>query len=149
MNNLQAQRIAHTTVPRSGQLADLVDVVSAKVGRPIAVLGKNLSPMHSGVWYSNDINDEIHFPSNVPLIAREAAVCHELAHILLGHEPHSVIQTGGELFKHIDPGAVQALRVMHRSVYDEPPEHDAEILATMLLHRLRAKRATRSHSPLH
>ncbi len=149
MNLLQAARIARSTVPRSGQLDDLVDAVSKRVGRPIAVIGKNLSPTYSGVWYSNDTVDEIHFPSNVPLIAREAAVCHELAHILLGHEPHSLDQADGEYFKHIDPTAVRALRVMHRSVYDEPPEHDAELLATTLLHRLRAKRATRSDSPLH
>lgn len=149
MNHLQAARIARVTVPRSGQLDDLVDAVSTKIGRPITVVGKDLPAMYSGVWCSDDSNDEIHVPSNVPMIAREAAVCHELAHIMLGHEPHSVVQPAGNYFQHIDPGAVRALRVMHRSVYDEPIEHDAELLATMLLHRLRAKRATRSRSPLH
>lgn len=127
----------------------LVAAVSARVGRPIAITECDLPLLYSGMWIGDGTEDIIKFDPATPEATRQAAICHELAHILLGHEPHNILHSDSTLFKHIDPSKTHALRVMHRSVYDEPPERDAETLATSLLKRMRANRATRIRSLLH
>lgn len=138
MNRLRARRIARGVVPLDGSLDALVSGVSQRVGHPIVLIGTELADGYSGMWYGYSDYDEIHFPKSAPDITKKAAICHELAHIMLGHRPENSLSLGGDVFKHVDPTKVTALRVMHRSVYDAPIEHDAELLATMLLHRLHA-----------
>lgn len=149
MNRVNAQRIAWAVVPRSGEIDSLVQAVSTRIGRPIAITECDLPLIYSGIWVGDESGDIIKFDPAAPEATRQAAICHELAHILLGHEPHNILHSAGALFKHIDPSKTHAIRVMHRSVYDEPPEHDAEVLATSLLERLRVNRATRIRSLLH
>src|SRR5690349_17683563 len=83
-----AQERALRLVPASGRLEDLVANVALRSGRPLRLLPFDLGRDEpTGLWISTDSADYVVYPSAASAAQRTAIVCHELAHMLLQHQP--------------------------------------------------------------
>ena len=130
-------------VPDDGSLTGLFEAVSHITGRQIIHTEINLdgSPL-SGVWVPQGDVDHLLTPAGATPTRSSASVCHELAHILLGHDPG--FHFGGTLAKvqaaveHLSPLTVE--RMLARTGYTDRQEHHAEFFATVLHTRLVGKR---------
>lgn len=90
------------------------------------------------MWISTDGGEYIVFPSDASSAERAAVICHELAHMLLGHRPEAqedqLSQMATRVAPSIDPQVAQ--RFLHRHGYAEKVEAEAEYLATVLVTQL-------------
>lgn len=134
LSHLETVRIsALRLIPQDGSVTALIRVVGAKRGRPIELIALPLpSDSPSGAWISSPAVDYIVIDSTSTPTRRDAIICHELAHMLLGHqgEPFSADQLT-MLAPTIKPQV--AARVLGRHGYATEAEHDAEVLATVLV----------------
>jgi len=126
-------------VPASGQVDDLTHAVSADRGRPIQLLAEDLGPREpSGLWIATGQSDWIVVPNGIGAAQRTAIICHELAHILLGHVPlganSDLDALAGLVAPNVDPTV--ATRILARFSYADDLEAEAEALGTMLVTKL-------------
>ena len=74
-------------VPDSGLVDDLVVRIAELRSQRIELLPVDTGPgMPSGVWIAFVGFDYIVFPADASSSERAAIICHELAHMLLGHQ---------------------------------------------------------------
>jgi len=130
-------------VPDDGSLTGLLDAVSRRTGRPLVQVEIDLSGSGlSGAWVPIGDEDYLLTPAGATPTRASAVICHELAHILLGHDPGFYF--GGTLAKvqaavqHLSPLTVQ--RMLGRTGYTDRQEHHAEFFATVLHTRLVGRR---------
>ena len=140
---------ARRLIPASGDLTGFVDAVARSRGRPIVLLGAAFeADAPSGVWIVTELRDYIGYPSDAPAARRAAIVCHEVAHMLLGHDPPA--GTGGlaslaaAAAPTLDPDV--AARFLARHGYAGGEEADAEGLGTWLAAEL-ARRERLARAP--
>lgn len=121
-------------VPIGGDLEDLVEHVARSRGRSVCLLPTDVVPeAPSGVWVATDKADYIAFPSDAPPTRRAAIICHELAHMLLGHAPQ---EGGPQALARLAAPAIApdvAARFLLRHHYVSREEREAETLATRLV----------------
>lgn len=119
-------------LPVDGDLAGLVTSIAAARGRPIIVTRLPLPPGISGLWDERSATRDVVVIDDVPMApSRYAAVlCHELAHIVLGHHGVVEVPAGPTLSGTVDAAIAQ--RFLKRCAYDDQMERDAENLATAL-----------------
>ena len=89
-----------------------------------------------GLYVELDGSDHVFFPEDTSALHQQHIVVHELAHLLCGHqatEPAAGLPDGvlDELFPTLDRGLVRS--VLGRSRYADPAEHEAEVIATLIL----------------
>lgn len=134
LSHLETVRVsALRLIPQSGSVPALITTVGTERGRPIKLIELPLPPdSPSGAWISSLDVDYIVIDATSTPTRRDAIICHELAHMLLGHqgEPVSSDQLT-MLAPTINPQV--AARVLGRHGYAAEAEHDAEVLATMLV----------------
>ena len=140
---------ARRLIPASGDLTGFVDAVARSRGRPIVLLGAAFeADAPSGVWIVTELRDYIAYPSDASAARRAAIVCHEVAHMLLGHDPPA--GTGGlaslaaAAAPTLDPDV--AARFLARHGYACGEEADAEGLGTRLAAEL-ARRERLARAP--
>ncbi len=126
-------------VPDSGVVDDLVSAVSAARSRAVQLLPFDMglsSP--SGMWIATEQADYVVFPSDASSAERTAVICHELAHMLLNHQPGAETERLSQMAElvapNLDPSV--ARRFLGRHGYNEAVEAEAEHLATALVTRL-------------
>lgn len=119
-------------LPPDGDLVGLVASIAASRERPIVVTRLSLPPGISGLWDERSPNRDVVVIDDVPMApSRYAAVlCHELAHIVLGHHGVVEVAPGPALSGTVDDAIAQ--RFLKRCAYDDQMERDAENLATAL-----------------
>lgn len=130
--------------PSDGSTATLLRRVERVSGRPIKIIDKRLpcgGP--SGVWVSLPDKDLVVLDTEGTPIRREAALCHEIGHIVLGHSPSEADIAA--TFPDLAPALVTALLssvsserggvkpMMFRCDYEDEQERAAEEFATELL----------------
>ena len=121
-------------VPDPWSTHELVRRVAAQRGRPIVVVTYPLtSEDPTGFWLSTEVADYIVVPDNSSGSRRDAIIGHELAHIVLGHEPRPV--TDQEGLAALAPSSSPELvaRFLPRQGYDAVREQEAEMFATRLI----------------
>lgn len=126
-------------VPVNGTVDDLVATVGQERGRPLSLLATELRPeAPSGMWIATDRADYIVYPADASSAERAAVICHELAHMLLGHQPEARIDQVSQLARTVAPSLDPdvARRFLERHGYAEQVEADAERLATLLVTQL-------------
>jgi hypothetical protein len=126
-------------VPASGEVDELVANVSGLRGRPVQLLPFDVGPgCPSGLWIATDRADYVVFPADASSAERTAIICHELAHMLLNHQPQAKAERLSQMAElvapDVDPGV--ARRFLGRHGYLEVVEAEAEHLATVLVTRL-------------
>lgn len=126
-------------VPADGLVDHLVAAVSGQRDRRIHLLPEELGPeAPTGMWICTDQADYIVFPADASTAERAAVICHELAHMLLGHQPVSehdrMCQMASVVAPSVDPEVRQ--RFLTRHGYLEQVEAEAEHLGTALMIQL-------------
>ncbi|WP_157531380.1 hypothetical protein [Kitasatospora sp. Root107] len=117
---------------------ELVAALAERRGRPIELIQlpvRGRTPC--GLLVTTDRADYIGYPSATTALHQQHILLHELGHLLSGH-----VGTG-----ELSAGAAQALlpnlsdelvhRVLGRTVYTELEEQEAELFASLALHRPR------------
>lgn len=139
----RALRDAKTLVPTDGSLTGLIEAIAREHRRTLIRVEVDLTGSAlSGAWIPVDGVDYLLFPKDAPPTRASAVVCHELAHLLLGHDP--AIHLGGTLEKvqaalaHLSPVTVE--RMLSRTGYSDRQERNAEYFATVLHTRLVSNR---------
>ena len=92
----------------------------------------------SGLWLAFTGYDYVIYPNDASSSERTAIICHELAHMLLGHDSLPLADRIGAMavlaMPHLEPA--MARQLMTRHGYSEAFEADAEELATDLVTQL-------------
>lgn len=121
-------------LPRDGSIDGFVAAVARHRGRPLHVLDYPLDAVGpSGFWVGTASGDFIIRSSAATPTRGAAIVCHELAHMLLGHEPEVGDVQAGEVIARVlapDVEASVAARFLSRHGYEAAEEEDAEAVAT-------------------
>lgn len=126
-------------VPANGVVDDLVAAVSDQRSRAVHLLAADFGPeAPTGMWISTDNAEYIVFPADASSAERAAVICHELAHMLLGHQPEARVDQLSQIAKTVAPtiDPEVARRFLQRHGYSEQVEAEAEQLATALVTQL-------------
>jgi hypothetical protein len=110
-------------------------------GRPIHLLPIGLNPGYfSGCWIAIENADFIVFEANTSVPHQEHIIAHELAHIICCHRPTAALDEASArlLFPALDPALVRDM--LRRTGYTDEQEQEAEVLATLMLQRIRPAR---------
>lgn len=130
-------------VPASGEVAAFVEAVAAHRGRALRLLPFDLGPdAPSGLWVKTAESDYVLYDANASAQQRDAIICHELAHMLLQHDPG---ENGAELGQLVDTPLISAdvaARFLPRHGYADDAEADAENVATHLASELAVRAAS-------
>ena len=129
-------------LPTPWSADEFVRRVAADRNRSILLLTYPLSTEDpTGFWLSTSAVDYIVVPVNASGGRRDAIICHELAHIVLGHDARPAPDDAGltALAPNSPPGLVA--RFLPRAGYDAAIEREAENLATRLIAYVQARSA--------
>lgn len=134
-----AQARASKLVPASGSVDDLVAEVSRSRKRLITLLEHDLdSAAPSGLWIATKQADYVVFPVDASSSERTAIICHELAHMVLDHQPEVEMDAFAPMVAlvapSIDPEVARLILARHG--YQDGLEAEAEELATVLVSQL-------------
>lgn len=131
-------RLTRLEIPADCDVAALCTHLGKRRERPIHCLPLQMGASEpSGVWLSLPDAEWVVYEANTSRPHQEHIISHELAHMICGHRnvtaPHT---TGMELlFPDLDPSLVRDL--MTRQGYSDAQELEAEIMASLLVKRLR------------
>lgn len=110
--------------------AELAATVARRRGRPVELMPTDWrSGLPCGLLIAAEQADYIVYVADTPPLHREHILVHELAHLLCEHRGTA----SGELLPHLPDRLVG--RVLGRTVYSEPQEEEAELLASLILQR--------------
>ncbi|MEU2257697.1 hypothetical protein ABZ540_31485 [Nocardia xishanensis] len=133
--------IAQLPVPDPWDCRRFVEDVAELRGRPIILLPVgNLGGLASpcGLWLVREHDDVIIYEDSTSEYHMDQIVCHEIGHMVLGHDRAPSSDTGlasdpmfRSVFPDIDPLTVRA--VLGRSDYGNGLEREAEMFATMVM----------------
>ncbi|GAB2575953.1 hypothetical protein GCM10027168_06150 [Streptomyces capparidis] len=132
-------------LPHPFRAEALVALLAERRGRPIELMPVAARPsVPCGLLVTTDRADYIVYAADTTALHRQHIILHEVAHLLCGH--HGTPDPA--LVPHLSPSLVR--RVLGRTVYSEPQEREAELLASLILRRaLRSGSAPRpDQSPL-
>jgi len=150
-------------IPRPFDLDALCEGIAAQRGRPlrlVALEGAPNSSMPCGVLVATESADLIFYEPATSALHKLQIVLHELAHLLLGHGgpdtdrpayatrllPASEDgEDGNDEDEDEDDLGIdldQVLHILGRTSYSDNEEKDAELLATILSHRILDREAT-------
>lgn len=129
----RAHALARRRLPADGALDAFVAAVAAHRGKPIQVLDVDIprgAPF--GLWIFGSEHDLIVVDRSAPPSLRTAIVCHEIAHMLLGH--HGDSRPFSAILEVLAPDVSPEvrLRFLGRQGYADDVERDAEQVGTQL-----------------
>ncbi|MGK4584274.1 ParH-like protein [Kitasatospora sp. HPMI-4] len=121
------------TLPDPFDAAAFIAALAHQRGRPIELLPVAWQPSTPcGLLVTADQADYILYCADTSALHQQHILLHEAAHLLCGHQGGARRPLG--LTPHLSPDLVR--RVLGRTVYTEPEEEEAELLASLVLHRL-------------
>jgi len=128
-----AVRLARRLMPLDGNLDDFIASIARHRGRPITLVQLDRRPSDdlSGLWLATESADYIIVDPTATPSRRALIVCHEIAHMLLGHRGDL---TTSQLLATTAPDLNCALvaRVLGRHAYGSADEQAAEEMATVV-----------------
>ncbi|WP_181008815.1 MULTISPECIES: ParH-like protein [unclassified Streptomyces] len=140
----RCRRIAATvSVPDPFDVGVFIGQLAAARGRPIELMpvrARHDTPC--GLLVTTERADYIVYSADTPPLHRQHILLHEAAHIVCGHQQAcpTTVSAAAVLLPHLDAGLVR--RVLGRTVYTDPQEREAELVASLIL-----ARATRPDRP--
>ena len=137
-------------VPTPWSADEFVRRVAEERSRPILLLTHPLSSDDpTGFWLSTPAADYIVVPDNASGARRDAIISHELAHIVLNHDPRPANDLEGLAALAPNSSPEMVARFLARQGYEAAIEHEAETLATRLIAHVEARtRSTGSATEL-
>jgi hypothetical protein len=136
-------RLAALDFDNASNIRELCSQLEEQRGRPIHLLPIELDPAYfSGFWIAVENADFIVFEANTSVPHQEHIIAHELAHIICCHRGAAALDEGSArpLFPALDPNLVRDM--LRRTGYTDEQEQEAEVLATLMLQRIRPARVT-------
>jgi hypothetical protein len=136
----RCRRLARSLpLPVPFDLDRFIEAVSAERGRRIDVIAMTTTPnAPCGLLATTDEVDYILYADDTSPLHRQHILLHEIAHLLCGHHtapPTARVEAGG-LLDQLPPALVN--RVLGRTVYSQPQEQEAELLASLILCQARS-----------
>lgn len=130
-----AVRRGMSLLPDNGDVDQFVVALAGSRSRELRLLEVELtgnSP--SGAWVPTDRRDYFLVPRAASPTRRRAVLCHEAAHILLGHDPALHASLDRSLLLSLAPNlpAATSARLLQRSGYRDEQEAAAERVGTLL-----------------
>lgn len=127
-------------MPEPFGVGALLAEVAAERGRPIELLPVRARPdAPCGLLVTTDRADYIVYAADTTPLHRQHILLHEVAHLLCGHQNASTpLAAAGALLPRLDPALVRS--VLGRTVYGEPQEQEAELVASLILSRAAGRR---------
>ncbi|WP_370366327.1 hypothetical protein [Catenulispora sp. GP43] len=113
-----------------------IAALARKRGRPIELIGVPARPDRPcGLLVTTARTDLIIYSSDTSSVHRRHILLHEAAHLVRGHDAAGAGTGGvGALLPHLSPSLIRS--VLGRTVYTEPQEREAELIATLIHHRV-------------
>lgn len=145
--NERAYQYLAGLLPDPWSAEKFVSIVAADRRRAIRLLPHQLSTGDAtGYALIRRTGDVIVVPLNASGSRRDTIICHELVHIVMDHAPHVTddVKFLSMLAPHCPPELLE--RFLARDGYDTDVERAAEILATRLITRARARGHQRTAS---
>lgn len=136
-----AIRTADAMIPLSGDVEDLLDNLSRTRDREITILTAPLTSPVSGLLIATGKADYVVVGDEASPERQVAIVCHEVAHLLLGHDDKESLGSGlieSGLLQGLSPELVRSV-VAGRHAYAHTTELDAETVATHISIQLRRR----------
>ena len=146
-----AERRVLKLVPTPWNVEEFARRVAETRNKPVRIVDLDFSPQGgiTGAWKPTSKQDIIFVSSSAAGLRRDAIICHELAHMTLGHTPSELGFTGSAAVQDIAPLLLEASpalasKFMFRHDYDSQAESDAEHLATVVIAAISAVPANRT-----
>jgi hypothetical protein len=131
-------------------ILSLVDSVAAYRRRPIILCPFDLpDPAHFGCWIASPSRDFIFFVWKTARVHQDHIICHELAHMLLGHTT-LVVGDDLDVLHFREHGLARKASVLRRSPHERAAEQLALTIQQELIDRvgLEALTASTATAPL-
>ena len=127
-------------LPTPWSADEFVTRVAQQRGRPIRLLAYPLSTEDpTGFWLATAESDYIVVPDTASGARRDAIIGHELAHIVLGHDPRPATDQEGLAALAPNSSPELVARFLPRQGYEAAIEREAETLATRLIAHVLAR----------
>lgn len=136
-----AIRMADSMMPLSGDVEDLLTNLSRTRDRRISILTAPLASPLSGLLIATGKADYVVVGDEASPERQVAIVCHEVAHLLLGHDDNQSLSAGlieSGLLQGLNPELVRSV-IAGRQAYAHTTELDAETVATHISIQLRRR----------
>ncbi|MFI6444105.1 ParH-like protein [Kitasatospora sp. NPDC050543] len=130
------------SLPEPFDLVALAVVLSERLGRPVEFVPLRAGGFGPcGVLVSTERAEYIGYPDDTSLLHQRHIVLHEVGHLLYGHGDGTGLApaTARTLLPNLSDELVR--RVLGRSAYSEVQEREAELFASLVLHRAGARGA--------
>jgi hypothetical protein len=128
---------ASLTIPEPWDFGTFVKILGDERGRRIELIPVVAEPgQPCGLLVSTDQADYIFYAANTTQLHQLHIGCHEVAHLLRGHGGTTALDVDvSRLLMPSLPASVIE-RVLGRTVYSAAEEHDAELLASLIMRRI-------------
>lgn len=129
--------VASLNVPEPWDFRTFVNGLGADPDRPIELIPVTSEPSKPcGLLVSTDRADYIFYAANTTRLHQLHIQCHELAHLLRGHAGTAALDTQVTALLMPSLPASVVERVLGRTVYSDAEEHEAELLASLIMRRI-------------
>lgn len=126
------QTVAALDLPDPFDAVRFVAGLAERRGRPIELIPVSGRPnLPCGLLVTTDQADCILYSADTTPLHQQHILLHEAAHLICRHDQSA--PAAKVLLPHLGSDLVQ--RVLGRTVYTEPQEREAELVASMILHR--------------
>jgi hypothetical protein len=128
---------AGLTIPDPWDFGVFVNALSAEHGRRIELIPVITGPgLPCGLLVSTDRTEYILYAADTTPLHQLHIQCHEVAHLLRGHTATTALDTqfAALLMPSLSTSLIE--RVLGRTVYSAEEEHDAELLASLIMRRI-------------
>jgi hypothetical protein len=131
-----ASALAELSLPEDGlDLVGLLRRIEVLRGRSVHLAPVSTHHMACGMWLALDGADIVHYSEGTTAWHQQHIICHEMAHMILGHHGAALTESAREhLLPGLDPAMV--VNVLRREGYESTQELEAEHLGTLLSRRL-------------
>lgn len=130
------QAMGDIALPRPFDELALIARLADRRGRPIELIPVDALPnLPCGLLMVTDQADCIVYATDTSVLHQRHILLHEAAHLICGHHETAPAASAAAqvLLPHLSPALVR--RVLGRSVYTEPQEQEAELVASLILTR--------------
>lgn len=127
-------------LPNPFDVEEFISSLARKRGRPIDLVPVTARPnLPCGLVITTDRADWILYRADTTAVHRQHILLHEAAHLVCGHAEDAGAGVGADaaaaaaLMPHLSDDLIRS--VLGRTVYGEPDEREAELVASLILQR--------------
>ncbi|SEG54382.1 hypothetical protein SAMN05216223_106119 [Actinacidiphila yanglinensis] len=131
--------VATLDLPDPFDVVTFIGMLARGRGRPIELIPLTARPnTPCGLLVTTDRADYIAYSTDTTPLHQQHILLHEVAHLICGHHQTApaVSDAARVLLLHLPPSLIR--RVLGRTVYTEPQEQEAELVASLILYRTAA-----------